>query len=223
MRHRRYSGFVLEGWRNPAATTILTDRSRFKNNGAFTGATWAQLPTGAWVMDFTNAANLVTIPANASINDMPEFTWCGWVKIVGAGGANFGRMFDKGVIYITVDYANKRILVSVAFSGSAATWVMSNNSFTVGVWRYFEISYNRGLTTTNPIIFTNGILATISRGVEPVGIFSSDLASNYILGNRADALRSLNGYLSAPRIYNYLRTEAQALAAFNAERYLYGV
>jgi len=47
----------------PAAT--LEDASRFRNDGAITGATWVRLPSGFWVLDFDPTAppDYVLIPA----------------------------------------------------------------------------------------------------------------------------------------------------------------
>lgn len=201
----------------------LVDRSRYGNHGTLTSATWKQLPSGAWVLDFTSAANKVEVPANASINDMPEFTWDDWIYVNGAGGANQGRLLDKGTKYLMYDSANARFEFGQTFSTTAGAWNTPTNGVLTAGWYHVQISYDRQLTTNDPVICIMGASKTITESSTPVGTASTDVASALVLGNRTAADRYLNGYMSPPRIYDYIRTPAQALEVYNREKAFYGL
>jgi hypothetical protein len=202
----------------------LVDRSRYGNHGTLTGATWVQLPSGAWVMDFTSAANKVEIPANVSIADMPVFTFEAWVYIVGAGGSNLGRVFSKGDgNAIKLAYLSNRLQYDRYFSTATGSWISPTNSIIPSVWTHVQMSFDKSSDANNPVFCINGSLAAATEIGAPVGTASTDAAALLAIGNGAAADRYLNGYMSPPRLYNYIRTPAQALATYNAEKWAYGI
>jgi hypothetical protein len=86
-----------------------------------------------------------------------------------------------------------------------------------------QVSYDQGSTSNDAVICINGVSQTITEATTPVGTVASDAAYDLILGNSSDAIRYLNGKIAMPKLYNYLRTEAQALAEYTATKWFFGL
>ena len=206
----------------------LLDLTRYSNNGTFTNTVWEQLTSGLWAMNFEAAENLVTIPAHKSINDMPQFTFSAWVYYTGAGGLGVGRIFDKTgsgtsgkFLYLNNEFG--RLDFFHYFSTTVGTWYITNSSLTAGNWYHIQISYDNTSTTNDPVICVNGVSKSIIEISTPVGSAVSDVSNGLLLGNRSDAERYLNGKIAMPKMWNVIRTEAQALAEYTATKHWFNL
>lgn len=202
--------------------TIVMDRSRYLNNGTLSGgAVYKLLPAPLYVLDFTSATSLVTVPKNASINDMAQFTVRGWFYYGGAGGANAGRIIDKNYKKIYVNSVNHQLNFTHVFSTSQGSWFTPVNGLVVGNFYMFQLSYDNTNVANNPVIMIDGLSKTIT-GSAPVGTALVDNASDLILGNLAIGNRSLNGYLSEIEIYQGILSVAEGKRFYNQSCRRYG-
>lgn len=206
--------------------TNVLDRSRYKNNGTLSGgAVYKLLPTPLYVLDFTNPTSLVTVPKNASINDIAQFTVRGWFYYGGAGGNNQGRIFDKGgsIKGLAIDYANNRLRFRHGFSTQNGEWNSPTSGLVVGRFYQFQSSYDNSNVANNPVIVIDGTSVTVTRTTVPIGTASLDNASDLYFGNSiSPGSTVLNGYESELEIYKGILTVAEGKRWYNASCRRYG-
>jgi hypothetical protein len=134
-----------------------------------------------------------------------------WIWITGAGGGNFGRIFDKGssgtgtqVMY----YDSAGAVLTVAFGWTTdGVWTVPVPS--TGQWVHVLVTYDAGATANNPVIYLNGTSQTVTRVTGPTGTVVTN-ASNYLLGNRADNIRNWNGRLAEFAVWSSVLTSGNA-------------
>lgn len=215
--------FKMKNYTVTTPPANLVDRSRYKNNGTLSGgAVYKLLPAPLYVLDFTNPTSLVTVPKNASINDMAQFTVRGWFYYGGAGGANLGRLFSKEVKLLRIDSVNNYIGYVNAFSTTSGSWATPPSGLTQGNFYCFQITYDNSSVSNNPVICIDGVSKTITKVQAPVGTASTDSTNDLILGNRVGGTAYLNGYLSELEIYQGILTVAEGKRWYNASARRYG-
>jgi len=168
-------------------------------------------------MDFTNPTSMFTIPKNASINDLPQFTFRAWVYY---GGAEGSRIFQKTAKVLF--FEGNKITFLHDFSITPSYFRVDGLQFAVGNWYDIQISYDN-TTTNKPVILINGVNYTVTTVLTPSGIPKIDSDGDLILANLQAGTASLNGYLSEVELYAGILSVAEAKRSYNSSCLRYGL
>ena len=103
--------------------------------------------------------------------------------------------------------SDDKIVLIVGWSTAAGVWTIAKPS--TGVWHSFIISYNKGSTANNPVIYIDGISVTVTRATAPSGTYRSGTGSYWEVG-ADDGTNVLDGYVEDLRYYNVIKSAAQA-------------
>lgn len=122
-------------------------------------------------------------------------SWCQWIWLTGAGGGGFGRLFDKDS-----GTTGRRVLFYDNVAGTLqfdAAWTTTIGQWTIaapatGAWHHLCITYNASATTNDPIFYLDNTTPAVTEANAPTGTLQTNTGA-YIIGNRADDLRNLNG------------------------------
>lgn len=199
----------------PGVVTLY-DQSRFANNGVITGVTWTQLPSGLWSLTYDSVTELITVADSLSIRLTTAFTFELWTYRASLGENSTPYMISKntltdyGMIYWSDD--SIRFYPGAQVVAPAATLVLN-------VWQYIALTFDVFAGANELQCYLNG--AFVGQGTRNTVLATS--ANALILGNRAAADRTFDGYIALLRIHNYALTAGQILQRFEAERSLFGV
>jgi hypothetical protein len=158
-----------------------------------------------------SAGDSLDAPASASLDDVFDGggTAEAWFFATGAGGAGFGRLFDKGtgstvaigMCDATVDRA---FLFGHAFENNAVNWCTQAQTIAFGAWTHVAVVYD-ATSADPPQIYLNGELRSLSTGGTPSGARRSDAGAPLTIGNRLDRQRSFAGILDEARLARVAR------------------
>ncbi len=119
------------------------------------------------------------------------------VKVIGMGGASFGRLFDKTILQLYVSNLSGstcKLSFQQGTSGVPGTWAFTNNLITLGQPFIFVVTYNSSTLATAPKMYINSTTeVAVSVTSAPTGSASSDAGNNLVLGNRAALDRGFDG------------------------------
>jgi hypothetical protein len=170
---------------------------------------------------FDGSANKVELfTSNSFISN--GFTLSAFIKPLSAGGASFGRIFDKtnnntdsaaGVFL----YMNANPIVTLQINnGNSIT--TTSNSVPYSVWTNITATVTG---SGNSVIYINGI-SNVSATLSLPNTITNTLPLT--LGNRANATdRGFSGNISVATIYNRALSAAEVKQNFNALRGRYGI
>ena len=215
--------------------TTLYDRSRYGNDGTMTNVTWAQLPSGLWVMVFNGASSLVD-RANATTLSMglrlnQGYTIEGWINWEIAAEISqivIGR-YELDVSGWELYLSKVAAVVSVTQRHHHAGTIVDTHPRSA--------TFSNGWTENTPwhmaVVFQgNGTDCIHYRNAVPVAVTSStggirafeETSRDLVLGARytKDA-NWYQGEMSKLRMLDYILTPGQIYVIFNAERSLFGV
>ncbi len=120
----------------------------------------------------------------------------------GAGGGNFGRVFEKRVAGAQVEalYNNAsdtRIYFLRTFSSGGGNWTTSNGvELPLNTLTTIALSFDESSATNDPKIYIGGVSQTILEPGTPYGSAVTN-TDNYIIGNRLnDNARCFDGWIS---------------------------
>jgi Concanavalin A-like lectin/glucanases superfamily len=159
---------------------------------------------GALVFDGTNER--VARADESALEGFAAISICAWLYPTGAGGGNYGRVVDKGAVYIV----NTDITSTGTITLNAQVAYTASGALTTNTWKHFGAIYNG----TNIQCYING-----SASGSPVAK-TGNLATNtneLTVGNRQSTDRGWAGKIGDFRIYNRALTtdEMAAIAAGN--------
>ena len=215
--------------------TTLYDRSRYGNDGTMTNVTWAQLPSGLWVMVFNGASSLVD-RANATTLSMglrlnQGYTIEGWINWEIAAEISqivIGR-YELDVSGWELYLSKVAAVVSLTQRHHHAGTIVDANPRSA--------TFSNGWTENTPlhmaVVFQgNGTDCIHYRNAVPVAVTSStggirafeETAQDLVIGARytKDA-NWYQGEMSKLIMHDYILTPGQVLKRFEATRSLFGV
>lgn len=148
-----------------------------------------------------------------------QTTFSTWVKADAGYGETYPRLVDKReagaeVINLCFTAASNRIDFTRAFSGDNGSWKTPDDSTSTGSWYYIVLTYDDSSDTNNPLIYINKTSQSITEAVPPTGTASTN-ADDYIIGNRGNAERTLDGIMDETRISNTIRSSNWIEAEYN--------
>lgn len=214
----------FDGTRNIslAGYTRTIDRSRSQLHGTLSGGAAYKYISGMplHVLDFTGSTSLCTIPKNAAINDMTQFSWCGWFHYTGTM-ANYGAIFSKNQKLFYLNHGTNALVFNHTFSTGTGGWTTDANTLILGNYYHMVLTYDNSSTTNNAVIYIDGVSKTVT-STSPTGTASLDNSNDLIFGNNSGGSRYLNGYLSEVTIQRGIMTEAEVRRLFNSQCLKYG-
>ena len=204
------------------AAGVLEDRSRFKNHGAITGATWTRLYGRLWYLDF-DGSNYFEVPAAATELNFTsgEFTILVWVNPVSVAADQ--ALMDKG-LWNTRGYyfqiGTGGLIMFYTIQAAAEQHTVSTAVVTAGAWQLIGLTRSGAVVTT----YHNGTDVTDVPGVhiDPVSAIG-DIASFGVARTFGGGIRFFDGGMILHRIYNYALTVADISFIFQAEKRLFGM
>ena len=97
-----------------------------------------------------------------------------------------------------------------------AAWSTTNgqwrNTTTLAMYvpTHIAVTYTRDATTTDPLLYVNGLAVAITEITTPVGTAADDSAADLYFGNLdASGTRTFDGSIDGIRLWNVVRTAAQ--------------
>lgn len=122
-----------------------------------------------------------------------------------------GTDADEYNYLIILGSAPLKLSFMAHFSTTNGVWNTTNNVLTVGAWHDIIVTYNGSATGNNPVIYVNGVSVAVTRATAPVGTYRSGTSADMYLGD-ITADYTANGNIEDLRIYNVIKTAAQAAA-----------
>jgi hypothetical protein len=184
-----------------------------------------------WVFP-NNPSDMITVPANAVLDDMQAVTY--EFLVYYAGGS--GNLYSKGdasnlnypLMSIQFNSTSNCLQVNkVASTGTRwNTWFTTTTPVTAGNWYFIQITWNVGTTegTANPICYINNVNQTISQALTNTGSWTTDAGGIICIGNEYPAANpsQFYGTLVVARIHNVILTSgagSQLEGNYNASKW----
>lgn len=230
MLKSRTSGLILDvanqlGGPMPSVTTLY-DHSRFKNNSsAWSGATWVQLPSKIWTLNF-DGNDQITIPNTLAycLNGYQAATCLVWVKrtVIGVGHSYIIRLLNSvaNTRYALFSNAGDGKISSVGRSDNEAGNLYSSDFIPLLTeWALFgttlSLSSNRITVYYNTTSQLSGVLAFT------YPYFYNNIGSAYI-GSDGTVVY-LTGQLAKLRIWTRALSMAEIRSIYDNEKHLFGI
>lgn len=221
------SGIVFEGQRfwspygavaPPAA--IWPDVSRYGNDGTITTATWVQLPSGLWVLDFNSATpDYVTIPAAFTQLDFTsqDFSLVARVN-VDAFSALYSGIFERGAT------GTDGYVFRIRNNGEIRLWTSQtpvnqrsdSNVGVVTVGSWVTIGFSRNGASVR--LYADGIDVTATPAVHIDPLTSARSAKIGIQDNLTGF--PFDGKIALLQIYDYALSADEHNKAYASANYL---
>lgn len=211
------------------------------NNGTWSGASGTNTSAGtcssgtgseAWnngttgklnaSLDFDSTDDIVTVAANAAVNNLVKMTITAWIYPDSFGENSLGRIADKNQVlsggwafYIDsggfCGGSNQFAFHHYWSTGTSArgTWCAASNTISTGKWQHIAVTYDDSSTSNDAAFYLNGRLVSSSELDTPSGSVGDDSSIELTLGNRTAANRTFDGRIDDIRIYNYILSESQ--------------
>ena len=155
---------------------------------------------------FDGSGTAVTAASSTSLTDVFSGggTMEAWFFVVGNGGGQFGRLFDKGTSTLVVGLCDARIpggfLVGHSFGLGAGNWCTGTDTVPRNEWVHVAVVYNDNSSVNNPAIFINGTSRTVFELDTPAGGPVGDGNTSLVIGNRTGADRGFDGHIDEARV-----------------------
>lgn len=133
------------------------------------------------------------------------------------GEISQGRLLDKTANYLYMyqdDGTNVKIRFRCNFSSTIGVWRTTDNVFRLGKYYQIILIYNADSVSNNPLLYYRCLtdneeaftLLTVGSGLTedstPIGIRSSDSASNLVIGNYISGSRTHDGLIYDVRLFD---------------------
>ena len=220
------SGPVAEWPLNEGSGTVIHDSTGDGNTGTVYGATWAPGVSGS-ALSFNGNGNHADINGTpADLTNLSTFTWSAWINVVGEPGRDIGPVIEKGAgsdirktFYVgPVGTSDPGLVFArVTTSGAAASSIGVNNSYTVGAWQQWAITYNDS-GDRKIHIYRNGVEIAYQSQTAATGTIASDTGYTLSLGaTPGSQFYSFNGLIDDVRIYNRVLSAGELSALGEGE------
>ena len=220
----KYKGLVLDprvyrGETTPPAV-VFEDASRFGNNGTITGATWTQLPSGLWYLNFNGSNQDVDLGKAVSLSLLETLSIEFWAE---------GSLGSDAFISNLANPPTRSQYGLISSTGNRLRW----QSFSAAGEDDFDgLGSARGqgwvhtvvtLAATDLNYYLNGVDQAI--GITVTRQCTEAERGNTYLGRQGDwgGAGDYRGNLALMRIYDYALSAADIFAHYQAERSLFGV
>ncbi len=205
-----------------------TDSSGNRNTGTITGATWTSGKLGKG-LSFDKIDDIITAPAQASLNNLGPVTLSVWIKPRSVGEGNSNRIIGKsgavssGSMNLTLQTSGSAInncagastlaLVFAEFNSAASDVYAgrcgANNTATIGVWQHIVATWDGTAGTSGVHIYKNGVEISYAAQGTTSGSLGDDSALTFNIGNRPATDMTIDGTIDDVRVYNRVLSAAE--------------
>jgi len=240
VRYAHIVSFQTEKDNNPFAQPFFSTKSyRREFNLGIEHKHWAANAPGLgpcieisgtqdWAMSYPlvydGATQLITVPAAASLNDLPDnavagkgpITVHGWIKADGYGEANVGRIAKKGSDntatrgwHLHLSAATGLIAIVDCATQDAQSRSGLDEFTADGEWQYVLMTYSETgarLPAARTIYLNIGGAWVTSYTVQQVSIgnYAQDTADDFIIGNAVAATATFDGEIGWMEVKDYI-------------------
>jgi 6,7-dimethyl-8-ribityllumazine synthase len=213
-------GGLVGHWKfDDGSGTIAADSSGNGNRGIVYGATWTAGHLGG-ALRFDGVGNFVDIGSPPALNGLTSFTWAAWVYVSGQHGRSTGPAIERGAgsdVARTLTFGSTggsamlQVRASVK-AGTSASTVSVTNTYAVGVWMHFAITYDDA-GERRIRIYKNGSEVSYAQQIPAAGALAADAPYTMAIGATAGLpYYAFNGMIDDVRIYNRVLSASEILA-----------
>ncbi|KKN00329.1 hypothetical protein LCGC14_1138840 [marine sediment metagenome] len=216
----------------PGSGTTIKDYSANENDGTITGATWKTLESGLWYPSLNGTTDYINCGNDVSIQDIfaggGTLMW--WMYIDPVKGLHriFEKRVDAGtrggwlIIYKDLDSNKLSLTTFDSTNFTEGVWT-DNQAIAATTWTHCAMTYDKDLTTNDPIFYVLGVAGTPTENTTPVtGI--TDVGANLHIGMDVDALnRPFGGGIVLVRAFTEIKSARFIQGVHHQERHLFGV
>lgn len=115
---------------------------------------------------------------------------------------------------------NRIVLYSNRYS-AGARWYTPNNSLSINAWHHVVVTFNEQNTSSNPIIYIDGVSQSITEDLSPSGTAGSEEGQSLMVGNVKTSVPSYSysqsfvGKIKDARVYNRILSAAEVTTLYN--------
>jgi arylsulfatase A-like enzyme/chitodextrinase len=175
------------------------------------GPVWTAGQVGGG-LSFDGIDDLVSTPYSG---DHPQLSLEVW--IYPTGGTNWGRLVENhGEFELTFEEAGRKIVFGQRFAPNWGYWRTADNVIPLNTWTHVAVTYDRGSTSNDPVIYLNGVAQSITETYIPSGnvVYSN---SSYNLGGMSRSNRGIHGVLDQVKVFDSVLSAAEVLADYNTD------
>jgi hypothetical protein len=198
--------------------------SNMAGGSATSGFASTTRPGGLGEMRFDGINDVVKGAVPPRLRNVWRRTVTAWIKLVGYGGNNVGRIIEKRDPGFGWNFAVNNLNVTAGlsmnqdFSSSGGNWGVGN-VLSTGVWLHAGVVYDANSPSNLPAFYVNGLpTATASVITAASGSALDDSTSPLTLGDQNTGGRMFSGAIDDVRVLGRLATPSEMLALFMASR-----
>lgn len=209
------------------APTTYEDESRYGNDGAITGATWSQEPSGLWVLNFDGTnTKYVNIPNSPSLKfGTGDFSMDVWFKTTGSAGQVLIGTVDGADPWINFELIDDDLRVFLDDSNSQLKDYLSvGEGLNDGNWYNGAFTFAYGDAGGQKLFINGAEVGTYNKSVDQNHTGNFDVAVDYKIGidNRLLGDNAFDGKMALLRVYHYARSAEQIAARYSATKHWFG-
>lgn len=167
-------------------------------------------------VQFSDTASQGISFPGAEVDNLAQLTISVRITPSSISGAHAGHILSKYDPAASIGFdllvypTNPCIWFSYGWSGSAnyAIWRSPASGISAGTEYHIMVSYDRGATANNPVIYINGSSVTVTELNAPVGAVGDDSGQNLFIGARTSDYPII-GLISDVRIYDRILSVAE--------------
>ncbi len=145
-----------------------------------------------------------------------------WFNATGWGEEDFGRIFEKTGILLSMCQGNVEgpaaLMFGRTFSSQIGQWCTNANTLSLRTWIHVAVSYDDASAANLPAIFINGAPSAIGAADPPQGVATSDGGSTLAIGDRVIGGRAFAGRIDEARFSTVRRTPEWIAASYENQR-----
>lgn len=178
-------------------------------------------------IDFDGSTGGVSFGSASTLDNVFDGggTLMAWIKPSGWGANNRGRIWDKAfgtsptggwAWYISNFNGWDFLALGHNFSFILGEWVTPIDSIVLNTLYHITVTYNNNSSSNNAQMYIDGQMVTTTRFTSPLGTRTSDAAEDLILATNAIVIRSFDGLIDDPRVYNRILSAEEIQTIYNA-------
>lgn len=214
----KYAYLFKEG-----AGTTVADSSGNGNTGNFKGSgepawnttapTYGISGVAPFSAKFDNLDDFINAGTSDVVTENSALTYCCWAFQIGAG--TNGRIFDRtSVLFYTDQGGDGKALIFQVNGVATLSRPTADATISYGVWQHLAFTWDGSTTATNSHIYLNSV--EVSYGSPTNATTPTDNSGQTLyIGNRADAARCYNGYLTDVGIFSRVLTSGEIANIYN--------
>lgn len=220
----------LINWNNPITKGLVFD-TPFSEGGAnpfdliskqaqtLSSASWIKTVLGNSIDFSANAA--AKLATTYAINNKQR-TYEYLVYQTGNGGGGFGRIFEKRTgtpFEVIFENNGTGFELQITSTGTSYSFFWGHS---LNTWAHFVVIYDSDNPGTLPIVYINGVSASVTTGGGS-GTITTASDPYYIGGRASDNLRNFGGYIAYFRIYNRMLKQSEAKQLYSNPWQVYNI